>query len=292
MQTAGKTEITVIAGLLFMAVCFLLFTQFSLRPRLWLYPLARQAAAAKLSYEARQFQQQETEHFIIVYPLEDADQVQLVAKAAEAAYEPVRNLLAYSRSEKSILYIQPGRSELRKALGWSGDESAMGVYYGGSIQILSPKAWMQPDDGPEVFWQNGPVAHEFTHLLLDYQTNGNYTRWYTEGLAQYAEYKITHYEWLTGTNKLTGPLYSLSELDDHFDDLDNQSLAYREAFAAVRFIAERQGEQALQEIDRQLAQGVALKQALTTVTGLSYSDYETAWKAWAAKLDETRERHS
>ncbi len=65
-----------------------------------------------------------------------------------------------------------------------------GSIWAGLIRVLSPRAWM--GDTPvsqqqQVFQSQGPVADEYTHLLVDYKTGGNYTLWLTEGLAQYAE---------------------------------------------------------------------------------------------------------
>jgi len=53
----------------------------------------------------------------------------------------------------------------------------MGVYWSGVIRILSPDEWLDevPSRGREVlFSQQGPIAHEYIHLLVDYQTRGNY----------------------------------------------------------------------------------------------------------------------
>lgn len=286
MRSLAVSETPLVMGLLAVMVFLIIFTQVSVRPRLLLYPLVRQMAVVKLDYEAKMTEQYETEHFIIKYRDADADQVPMVAEAAEAAYQPVSELLGYGRTSKSVIYIYPDRSQMRQAMGWSGDESAMGVYYGGVIQVLAPNAWLKPGETTEFFMHNGPVAHEFTHLLLDYQTNGNYTRWYTEGLAQYAEYKVNGYEWITPNNHLNGPLYSLAEMEKDFDGLPNQALAYREALAAVRYIAAVYGEDRLQEIDRLLSQGQSLPKAISRATGLSYDEYEAAWKRWAVQYME------
>lgn len=288
MRQITGSDTPIVMGLLAIMLAVLFFAQFSMKPRLWLYPLARQAVMAKLDYGTRNMQEVETEHFLIKYTADDADQVALVAEAAEQAYQPVTNLLGYVPVKKAVLYIYPDRVEMRKAIGWSGDESAMGVYYNGVIQILSPKVWLQKQDTAETFIHNGPVAHEFTHLVLDYQTNGNYSRWFTEGVAQYAEYNINGYEWITPTNHLTGPLYTLAELDEHFDELPNQALAYRESLAAVRFIAENFGVEKLRQIDSSLAKGNKLETAISVVLGLNYEQYEHDFKKWAIDHMEDR----
>ena len=156
----------------------------------------------------------------------------------------------------------------------------MGVYWGGVIQILSPRAWLQEADSEE-FIHYGPMVHEFTHLVLDYMTAGNYPRWFTEGLAQYAEYRINHYEWQTVSNSLSGKLYTMAELNGDFDSLPDQSLAYRESLAAVRYIAEVHGETKLQQVIGVLRAGRSMDQAIAEILALDGGAYEVAWRNWA-----------
>ncbi|EAX48389.1 conserved hypothetical protein [Thermosinus carboxydivorans Nor1] len=250
-------------------------------PRMWLYPLARQLAVAKIAYQTRDMAVYETPHFIIKYTAADADAVAMLATAAEAAYGPVTQALKYEPAEKTLLLVYPDRRQLNQAFGWSGDQSAMGVYWGGVIQILSPRVWLKAGESTEEFIHKGPMVHEFTHLVFDHMTSGNYTRWFTEGLAQYMEYRANGYEWLTPRNKLTGKLYTMAELDENFDNLPEQSLAYREALAAVRYIAEVHGEDKLMAIIADLKKGRSTEAAITGVLGMDYQAFEQAWQRWA-----------
>ncbi|SDF65931.1 peptidase MA family metallohydrolase [Sporolituus thermophilus] len=250
-------------------------------PRMWLYPLARQLAAAKIAYQTRDMAVYETPHFIIKYTAADADTVAMLATAAEAAYGPVTQALRYEPAEKTLLLVYPDRQQLNQAFGWSGDQSAMGVYWGGVIRILSPHVWLKAGESTKEFIHKGPMVHEFTHLVFDHMTSGNYTRWFTEGLAQYMEYRANGYEWLTPRNKLTGKLYTMAELDENFDNLPEQSLAYREALAAVRYIAEVHGEDKLMAIIADLQKGRSTEAAITGALGMDYQAFEQAWQRWA-----------
>jgi hypothetical protein len=276
-------QMTMIEGscLIVMALAALLFTVPFGRPQMWLYPLARQASHAKLNYETRGMAEYETPHFTIKYGPRDADVVKMVAQAAEKAYQPVTQTLSYSPGGKTLVVIYSNKADLNQAFGWSGDQSAMGVYWGGVIQILSPHAWLK-EATPEEFVHSGPMVHEFTHLIFDYITNGNYPRWFTEGLAQYVEYRVNHYEWHTSSNSLDRVGYSMAELDDHFDGLVDQSLAYRESLAAVRFIAETYGDIKLHQVINELASGKDIRQAISDTLNMDYVTYESAWKKWAS----------
>ncbi|MBP2628719.1 MAG: hypothetical protein H6Q68_3430 [Firmicutes bacterium] len=270
--------LTVIIGLVFVA---LLILTMPLRPRMWVYPLARQAAQIKVNYESRDMSVYETEHFKIKYTQADADTVDMIAEAAEAAYIPVTHELNYAPQSKTLILVQPNKNELRQAFGWSGNESAMGVYWGGSIQLLSPHAWLNNGATVEDFIHSGPMVHEYTHLVFDYLTNGNYPRWFTEGLAQYIEYRVNDYEWQTATNKLDGKLYTMAELDGNFDNLPNQSLAYRQSLAAVRYIAEVYGDDELREIINTLKAGQSMDKAIQKTLGIDYATFAHSWQQWA-----------
>ncbi len=280
--TTVQNNVTIAAGLFGLVLIVLLLFKVPGRPQMWLYPLVRQAAQAKVDYQTRGMAEYETAHFIIKYTAADADMVEMVATAAEQAYEPVKAIMGYAPADKTLILIYPDKAGLNKAFGWSGDESAMGVYWGGVIQLLSPRVWLKSGESVTEFIHSGPMVHEYTHLVFDYMTNGNYPRWFTEGLAQYVEYRVNNYEWLTPENTWNHNLYTMADMDDNFDGLASQSLAYRESLAAVRYIAEVHGEDKLQEVIQALKKGQSMDQAIKQATGLDYPAFELAWKQWAA----------
>lgn len=275
----GETG-TLIVAIGLISILLLAFIMPS-RTRLWLYPLMRQAVQIKVNYQTSYMATYETEHFIVKYTPVDADLVSMIGQAAEAAYQPVVGTLQYTPPGKTLILVHPSKSELRQAFGWSGNESAMGVYWGGTIQLLSPHVWLNDGASVEEFIHSGPMVHEYTHLVFDYITNGNYPRWFTEGLAQYVEYRVNHYEWITTGNTLDGKMYTMLELDEQFDELPNQSLAYRQSLAAVRYIAEVYGEDKLLGVVTSLKTGNSLEKAISKNLGLDYTAFESSWQQWA-----------
>jgi len=259
----------------------LLFSIVPGRPHMWLYPLIRQVIELKIDYQTKDMLVKETPHFIIKYTLEDADMVDMVAEAAEAAFAPVTTILDYTPGGKTQVLVYPDRQVMKQAFGWAGDDSAMGFYWGGVIQILSPKVWMKNSLSAQEFITVGPVVHEFTHLVLDHVARGNYSRWFTEGLAQYAEYRINGYEWVTVKNRLSGDLYTMDQLNNDFDELPNQALAYRQSLAAVRYIAEVHGDEKLDQVISCLKAGVKLDNALKKTLGMDRDAFETGVNRWA-----------
>lgn len=265
-----------------LVLIFVFFAMLPLRPQQkLLYPVVRKMAQAKLDYETRGMAEYQTQNFIIKYTNADKDIVETVAKAAEQARTPVTGALGFSPQEKTTIIIYPGREQMGSSIKQLGSQSAMGVYWGGVIEVLSPHAWMNDGISSEKYIHTGPVLHEYTHLVFDYMTNGNYPRWFTEGLAQYMEYRVNNYEWLTPKNRLDQSLYSMQTLDDNFDSLDNQALAYRESLAAVRYIADVHGEAKLKEVISSLQSGDNMGSAINKALGMSYTQYEQAWKEWA-----------
>jgi len=271
--------LTMIVGLA-LVVIFLLSIM-PLHPQMWVYPLVRQITQMKVDYETGYMAVFETEHFRIKYTPADQDIVAMIAEAAETAYIPVTNELGYAPHGKTLIMVQPNKNELRKAFGWSGNESAMGVYWGGVIQLLSPHVWLSGGASVQEFIHSGPMVHEYTHLVFDHLTNGNYPRWFTEGLAQYTEYRVNHYEWQTADNNLDGKLYTMTELEGDFDKLPNQSLAYRQSLAAVRYIAQAYGEDKLREIIKGLQAGQSLDKVIQRTLGLDSTAFEQSWHQWA-----------
>lgn len=253
-------------------------------PKLWVYPIARDISKAGVLYKTGGLAVQESEHFIVRYSPQDQAVVQMIIDAAEEVYGPVTASLAFTPAGKANIIVVSSRQEMQKSLGWSGQQSAMGVYWSGLIQVLSPQAWLSGDDlsvQKERFMKNGPVAHEFTHLVVDSAARGNYPRWFTEGIAQYQDYRLSGYEWITPTNKLDQPLYTLEELERDFDGVQNQSLAYRESFAAVRYMYEIYGDESVRAVLGELNRGKTMRAAIKDVLKMDYTQFAQAWQQWA-----------
>ncbi|MDK2784422.1 MAG: hypothetical protein PWQ41_880 [Bacillota bacterium] len=243
------------------------------------YRLAREMARADLLRRVADWETITSEHFVVKFLPQDRDVAPLVLEAAEAAYGPVTRDLAYTPPGRTAVVIYPTREELNASFSWPAQESAMGVYWGGAIRVLSPKAWVEGRDLAEiaqVFRAMGPMTHEFTHLVLDYKTGGNYPRWFSEGLAQYEEVRQGGVLWNERTENLAGRHYSLAELD-RFDELD-QNLAYSDALSLVEYLVEVRGEEGLKKVIEALGKGASFSQALGAAGITSPAALEAGWK--------------
>ena len=73
----------------------------------------------------------------------------------------------------------------------------------------------------------------------------------------------------------------MQQLEDNFDDFANQSLAYRQSLAAIRYISEVHGENSLKLIINELKKGITLITAVEKVLKMNYSEFGEAWTKWA-----------
>ncbi|MEN6348839.1 MAG: hypothetical protein ABFD08_05485 [Syntrophomonas sp.] len=217
------------------------------------------------------FREEQSQHFLIKYTTEDENQIPLIEGAAEKAYQEVTDVFGRQPNAPITLVVYPDETSLARSFGWDKDEQAMGVYWGGTIRILSPRAYLKGEQVEESFYREGPMVHEFTHLMVDDVSRGNYNRWWTEGVAQYVEKQVTGFE-------LEGPAsasnyYDLATLEKKFDSLD-QKTAYWESLQLVEMIAQQYGEEKVYDVLTALGQGMNIKQALEVSLGISYTTFE------------------
>lgn len=245
-----------------------------------------------------------SEHFVVRYNGSlDAAWAPAVLDCAEAAREAVMRRLGWSPrgaadSGRVTILLYPDYASLGKQFGSRSGFRALGAYWGGVIQAVTPRLWLgdePPVDAGRQLWTQGPFVHEYTHLLLDrLVAGGNYPRWLSEGLAQYVEYRETGYLWLEVENTIRLPvapatLYSLSELQRGFDGLENTALAYREAFLLVAYLEGTYGADTVNLLLKGLAGGETFYRALRETTGLAAVDFESGWHRW---LDQNLARYS
>lgn len=230
----------------------------------------------------------ESNTFHVRYPADEVQTALWVAAEADRASLLVDKLLPHRQvSHKPWLVIIPEQEFFRQAFGWGEGTGALGVYLAETVKVLSPAAWEWVDEAerPTVFTHQGPLVHEYTHYVLDIRTGGNYTRWFSEGLAQLLEYQILGYEWLEDGSSLKNPLYSLGEMDTSFDSLPNQALAYRQALSKVSYLEELQGMEGINDFIDRLAGGVPFYLALQDVYGLDKASLVHDWAQWASLDD-------
>jgi hypothetical protein len=271
------------AALFFLTLAVLVTVRLPAQVRGYAYELYREAARANLEFKLRNLPALEGDHFRIKYQPGDSRYAGMVLEAAEKFYHPVAGKYGLDTGRKITVIVYPSREDLNASFGWPANESAMGVYWVGVIRVLSPATWVEegdPSEMREVFTNVGPMAHEITHLAVDYATRGNCPRWLTEGLAQLEEYRLTGFRF--AEQPAAGKdFYSLKEMDRHFDDLPDQALAYREALSAVEYIDATYGEDKIMEILGHLRSGRGIGSAVRQALGVDISELEQNWRDWS-----------
>lgn len=172
------------------------------------------------SFKLKGYKSYTTPHFNILYlPQNKKDLIQ-IADAAEKTYEIVGKDFDFYPKKRVPIIVYKDSKTLQRAFHWPQDESTQGVYYNGIIYIQTPSAWIKPSDDMEIFFTKGPMVHEYTHLVVDKKTLGNYSRWFTEGVAQLEEEKVTGYNLREDFDIDESNMYSPHEIFYNFDKLD------------------------------------------------------------------------
>lgn len=253
----------------------------------YIYGVIREIARGQMLIRTYGWQQIEDDHLLIRYQDgEDKDGAALVRDTTNLFFQQICSDFDFLAEQKIVIVVYSSREELNASFGWPASENAMGVYWGGVIRVLAPQVWINDDNSEMVrlaFQHSGPMAHEMTHLVLDYLARGNYPRWFTEGLAQYEEYKITGFVFDQQAGIWDQGLYTLAMMNRNFDALPDQSLAYRQSLSAVEYIIAVYGEEGLHSIIENLTKDVNFNNSMELALGVTPGQFESAWHKWLSK---------
>ncbi len=245
-----------------------------------LYRLFQQGAILVLDYQTRDYAILKSSNFILKYTEKDQELAPLVSEMAEEYLAKVEQIVGFNYQKRKIpLVLYEDEESLNKCFGWTGDKSAVGVYWAGTIRLVSPRGWTramptEPAELKSFFEKEGPLAHELTHLLVDQTTGGNYPRWLTEGLAQYVEEKISGFTLAKPSLSSETTLYSFAVLDEDFDNQADQLLAYWQSFQTVQYLLNRYGNEKMHNLLLHLKAGERFTVAFEKAYGLSFADFE------------------
>lgn len=250
MRLSTKKKIIGFLFLCIMTIGIIYYRNIKIRA----YPIVRKVQHEWILYKTKDYKVRETKNFIIRYGVEDEDVIELIEKAAERDYENVCSMFDYHPKDKTTVIVYTHPEELLKNSYLKQEKPPMGVYIASTIQILSPKLWISEEENMEdIFMNEGPMVHEFTHLIIDDLTKGNYPLWFTEGVALYQEYVQTGYEW--GKNEsFEGNPYTVKELTNDFLDLD-EVLAYKRSFEIVKDVVKENGFDYVNQLINDLGKG-------------------------------------
>ncbi|MFZ5823746.1 MAG: peptidase MA family metallohydrolase [Bacillota bacterium] len=253
------------------------------QPRSVAYRLYREQGRERALVHLSGYHQERSERFELYFSEADREVADLVLETAEGVYDSVVEQVGFRPSGRVPIILYPSRQELRAAFGWGNGESALGVYWHGTIRLLSPNVWIKQADPmkqKKAFRKLNPIAHELTHYVLDHLTHGNYPRWFTEGLAQRVERKVTGFLWIEPSSTLNQSLYTLEDLRNRFDQLQNQPLAYRQSYLLVEYMVETYGEEPLTRLIQSLGKGVPFDRAVQETYGRTVNEIYSSWLDW------------
>lgn len=235
-----------------------------------LSPLVNSVAKNKIINQVRDYQILETKNFIIRYKEVDEEAAILTKKIAEDYYTDVCSMFNYYPDEKVNIIVYNTDEELLKNTKLKREVPPLGVYYGGIIHVLSPNLWIDDKENLNyIFEKEGPIVHEFAHLIVDQITRGNYPMWLTEGIALYTEYKVTGFEWGKGMD--IDEDISVEQLMNDFYGID-QNIAYAKSFNIVKDMSSRWGFEKMVFILNTLGEGNSLNTSTETVLKVGLND--------------------
>lgn len=216
-------------------------------------------------------------HFRIYYASGQQQEAGWVLEALDRALPYEEQNLAVTPHGRLTVVVYPSQAAMNEAVGVNPSANNIGYDYAGVIDILSPKTWLP---NRQAFLAQGPAPHELGHALLNLKADGDYPAWFNEGVAQYEDWRTTGYQWITASNHLSGPLYSMSQLTGNFYDLSNQSRAYREGLALVKYLEQRQGVKGFHQFLQDLENGQSFTGALESQYHIaSENALFSAWQA-------------
>ncbi len=143
----------------------------------------------------------------------------------------------------------------------------------------------------------GILAHEFTHVIVNMRTNNRCPTWINEGLAVYEEFKFANGDPTILRSDYERIFQSKIINEKHFIPLKEINLnpsqqtygyqiglGYLQSYLAVRFLIERWGWQAIDDLLGSIGKGDWLDDSLNEAAGMEFSEFQKELNDWMLGL--------
>ena len=210
----------------------------------------------RVDYITNSYMTQTSEHFVIKYTQKDNNNIKMIIDDAEQSFSKLCEIFKYTSNEKLTIIVFADNKSMNEILKLPQYQKSMGLYYSDFISILSPDVWIPSSkDKKAIFEAKGPILHELVHYFIDKKTNGNYPRWFTEGVALYFEKEFLGFE----INSESDMVYTIDELNNNFEQLD-QDAAYKNSYEIISRYIKTYGIDRLLNITKMLGAGYYLEE--------------------------------
>lgn len=236
------------------------------------YSIVKDIEKRRILKDTSKYSSLNTVHFLIKYNDGDENIATITGEVLEEYYDEICNKLECFPKDKNIVIIYNSEDDFRNILKFKNKELPLGAYYCGTINIISPN--MLGDDGEnagEIYRETGPHIHEFTHLLVDEKTKGNYPMWLTEGISLYMENTIIGFSWDAGKGETSN--ISIEELNNNFQGI-REEVAYRKSFEVVKDIIDEYGFNRFNALLDSLGNGKNIKKSVEMALKVKFKDID------------------
>ena len=238
----------------------------------------------------RGMKQRQSDHFVISWAdPRDELMVEPALEALEEAYASVQQDLGFAPEAHVRVEIYPSVSQFTSVSTLTHKEvrtsGTIGLCKFNRLMIASPRSTLHGYG-----WRD-TLSHEYLHLAIYRLSRGRAPIWVHEGIAKYLEGSWRGVygdlnpssEALLGRRMEEGTLISLEEMSPSVAKLqsaEDTQLAFAEVGTMMTFLVEQKGKESLRSLLKAIAEGGDDRQALESVWGASFADFDLDWRTW------------
>lgn len=239
----------------------------------------------ELLEELGRFARHDMDHFVLKYDAkEDSVIVPYFADRLARIGLDVMKQFGHEPTRKTDIEVFPTHSRFSVRITGRPWIATVGACTGPVIALQAPRK----SAALSTYNWARTLRHEYTHTVTLSATENRIPHWMTEGMAVYAENAPRPWTWtrMLADAIRRDDLFTLKSIDWGFQRprrRDDRQLAYAQSEWMIEFIVDRWGFDTVKKFLAAFHDRKTQEQAFRAVCGMSTTDFDAAFKAWAVK---------